>query len=224
MEDVSVPFYLRLPDPNLNGFDVDTSSGSADARAVFDQGLQGMTTMTSVRWTQRLSDGSGLVLLSDLSVRAANGDEPAAATNTSYSYVPADRLQALSVTPIPTRSGSRVPSYEQIVIGTDRWQRQYGGRWSEGEAAPVFTPADWGSNYDGATDFQLGRQEEVDGVLTQVISFVVPGTTVATAYYTWWVDPETGQVLQETMVSTSHYMVYDYHDINQPLPIAPPTQ
>lgn len=222
MEDVSVPFFLRLPDPNLNGFDVDTSSGSAEARSMFEQGLQGMTSMTSVQWSQRLADGGGIVLLSNLGVSAPNGDEPATFTNTSYEYIPADRQQTLSATPIPTTSGSRIPSFEQVVIGTNRWQRQDGGQWLKGEASSPFLPSQWGSNYDGATNFQMGRQEEVDGVMTQVISFVVPGTTVATAYYTWWVDPATGQVLQETMVSRSHYMVYDYHNINQPLPIAPP--
>ncbi|MEA2531383.1 MAG: hypothetical protein QOG89_3027, partial [Thermomicrobiales bacterium] len=33
---------------------------------------------------------------------------------------------------------------------------------------------------------------------------------------------ESGRVLRETMVSRAHYMIYDYGDIDQPLPIAPP--
>ncbi|MEA2593964.1 MAG: copper transport protein [Thermomicrobiales bacterium] len=215
-EDVSVPFYLRLPDPNVNGFDETGPAGSDEARAVYERGLVGMTSMHSVRWMQRLASGTGGVAVSELMVRDDSGGQPAASSATSRSYQPAGSTSA--------ETGSAAPrEFEQIIIGTRRWQRQGGGDWLEGSAPPVLTPAAWGENYNGATGFHLGRIEDVGGEPAQIVTFLVPGTPrLAPAYYAWWVGTESGRVLRETMVSRAHYMIYDYGDIDQPLPIAPP--
>ena len=44
------------------------------------------------------------------------------------------------------------------------------------------------------------------------MTFYVPGTQLAPAYYAWWVGTQSGRVLQETMVSRFHYMVWNYTD------------
>ncbi|HKG25792.1 MAG TPA: CopD family protein, partial [Thermomicrobiales bacterium] len=216
VEDVSVPFYFRLPDPNVNGFDNGAPAGADDARAVFQQGLTGMTSMHSVHWTQRLASGTGAVAVSELRVRDGSDGQPAASYAISSAFEP--------LPPGATEAEAAVPTtFEQIVVGSRRWQRQGDGEWLIGDSPPVFTPSQWGETYDGATGFHLGRTEEVDGKSTQIVTFLVPGTPrLAAAYYAWWVDPQTGYVLRETMVSRAHYMLYDYRDIDQPQPITPP--
>jgi copper transport protein len=216
VEDVSVPFYFRLPDPNVNGFDEDVPAGSDDARAVYERALAAMTSMHSVHFTQRLASGSGTVALAELRVHDGTGtDSP------SYSLVGASFKPAL---PGTTEAGGTLPpAFEQIIVGTHRWQRTGGGPWEEGDGPPIYTPSQWGDNYDGATGFHLGRTEDVDGRSVQIVTFLVPGTPrLAAAYYAWWVDTETGHVLRETMVSRAHYMLYEYRDIDQQPPIAPP--
>jgi copper transport protein len=223
IEDATVPFYLRLPDPNVNGFDTNSAAGSDDARALYERGLAGMTSMHSVRWTQRLASGTGPVVVSELMVSDGSDGKPMASSNTTNEFVPAELRQIDPATGSPEASTLTPPDFEQIIIGSTRWQRQNGGQWITGESGPVFTPAEWGDNYNGAIGFHLGRTEEVDGHETQIVTFVVPGTErLAPAFYAWWVATDSGRVLRETMISRSHYMVYEYFDINQPMPISPP--
>ncbi|HEY7035692.1 MAG TPA: copper resistance protein CopC [Thermomicrobiales bacterium] len=223
VEDVSVPFYFRLPDPNVNGFETSEPAGSDDARAVYERGLAGMTSMHTVRWTQRLASGSGIVVLSDLTLRDGSDGQPVAEANTSNEFVPQALWKTDPATGSPVPESVSPADFEQIIIGPTSWQREGGGPWVTGEAGPVPIPSDWGSNYDGATGFHLGRTEDVNGVSAQIVTFLVPGTDrIAPAYYAWWVATDSGRVMQETMVSRQHYMVYEYFDINQPLPIAPP--
>jgi copper transport protein len=215
IEDVSVPFYFRLPDPNVNGFDEDVPEGTAEARAVYERGLAAITSMHSVHFTQRLASGTGTVALAELRVHDGTGTDSPSSSLMGSSFKPA----------LPGTLEAGLPTlYEQVSIGTHRWQRTDGGQWLEGEAAPVFTPDQWGENYTGATGFHLGRTEDVDGKPAQIVTFLVPGTPrLAAAFYSWWVDTETGNVVREAMVSREHYMLYEYRDIDQQPPIAPPT-
>ena len=146
-------FFLRLPDPNVNGFDEDAPAGSDEARTVYERGLAAMTSMHSVHFTQRLASGTGTVALAELRVHDGGDDASPSSSLVGSSFKP-----ALPGTP----SAPPIP-YEQIVVGTQRWQRNGDGEWQEGESPPVYTPSEWGENYDGATGFHLGRTDEVDG-------------------------------------------------------------
>ncbi len=214
--DVSVPFFLRLPDPNVNGFDEDAPAGADEARAVYERGLAGMTSMRSVHFTQRLAGGTGTVALAELRVHDGGDDGSPSSSLVGSSFKPA-------APGTPEAAGTLPQPYVQVVVGTHRWQRTGDGDWQEGESAPVYTPSQWGENYDGATEFHLGRSDEVNGRATQIVTFLVPGTPrLAPAYYAWWVDTETGHVLRETMVSRAHYMLYEFRDIDVQPPITPP--
>jgi hypothetical protein len=199
VSDITVPFYLRLPDPNLNGFNaVPTPQARDEAELVFQRGLAGLTSLHSVRWTQWLSGGTGTVVVSEHLVREGSGGQPPA------SAILSDEL-------------------ELIIVGDRRWQRRPGGEWQESEAAPVYTPSAWGDVYEGATGFHLGRLEEIDGESAQIVSFFVPRTPrLAPAWYAWWVGTESGRVLRETMISRYHYMLYRFTEFDQPMPIEPP--
>lgn len=223
IEDVTVPFYLRLPDPNINGFNTNAQPGPDDARALFQRALTGMTSLHSVSWHQRLSGGTGTVVVSDFMVRDGSGGQPVASSNTTNEFKPLALNPSDPAAGQPQATPAKRPDFEQIEIGPRSWQRQSGGPWVTGEAGPILVPSQWGDNYVGATGIHLGRTEDVDGQPAQIVTFVVPGTRqYAPAFYAWWVAKDSGRILRETMVSVYHYMLYEYHDFDQPLPIAPP--
>jgi len=86
-------------------------------------------------------------------------------------------------------------------------------------------PAAWGEAHTDATGFQFGPREEVDGELSQVVTFWQPPRTSpsrAPAWFAWWIGLASGEVRREAMVSTRHYMVYGYSDFDAPPNITPP--
>lgn len=198
--DLTVPFYLLLPDPNIHGMDApDVPEGSPDAEALYQRGLASLTSLQSVRWSQRLTGGTGTAVILEFAVRASNGDEP-----------PAMAIRSREL--------------ESIQIGDQRWQRQPGGDWIETEAGRILPPSAWGETYEGATGFRLGITEEINGEPVQVVTFHVPATDrYVAAWYAWWIGQESGQLYRLAMISRLHYMIDDYSEFNEPLTIAPPT-
>jgi hypothetical protein len=111
-----------------------------------------------------------------------------------------------------------------VIVGDRRWIL-VGEDWVEAEPIPFLTPAAWGEAYADATGFQVGPREEVDGELSQVVTFWQPPRTNpsrAPAWFAWWIGLASGEVRREAMVSTRHYMVYGYNDFDAPLEITPP--
>ena len=87
----------------------------------------------------------------------------------------------------------------------------------------MIPPDRWDEEYVGARGFQFGRIEDVSGEASQVITFVVPGTKrQVVAWYVWWVGLDSGRVHREMMISQSHYMLSEFSDFDEPLPITPP--
>ena len=197
-------FWLVLPDPNVTGAGPE-SAGDPEARAHFARGLESLTSLRSVRYTQRLGDGGGSLYRSQTAVRAADAERPAAYADT-----------------IVNDSGEVVA--QQVMVGDRRWIL-VGEDWMPAEPIPFLTPDAWGEAYADATGFQLGPREEVDGELSQVVTFWQPpraSPSRAPAWFAWWVGLASGEVRREAMVSTRHYMVYGYSDFDAPLGIAPP--
>jgi methionine-rich copper-binding protein CopC len=197
-------FWLVLPDPNATGTGPE-SAGDSDARALFARGLESLTSLRSVRYTQRLGDGGGSLYRSQTAVSAADAERPAAYADT-----------------IVNDAGEVVG--QQVMVGDRRWIL-VDEDWIPAEPIPFLTPAAWGEAYADATGFQLGPREEVDGELSQVVTFWQPPRTSpsrAPAWFAWWVGLASGEVRREAMVSTRHYMVYGYSDFDAPLGIAPP--
>lgn len=198
----AAPFYLLLPDPNVNGLDaVPRLPTDEAARAVFELGLRSTTGLRTVRFAQAIADGAGRVALSEQAVNAGGeGQAPA------FTYRARGGLEA-------------------VVIGDRRWMRQPDGSWLEQPSAPMVPPSEWGEEYAGATGFRLGRVEAVDGERSQVVTFVVPERATpyrSPAWYAWWVGLESGQVRREAMVSRNHYMLNAFRAFDEPLPITPP--
>ena len=201
-------FWLVVPDPNVAGRGP-VAETDPEAAALYGRGLASLSALRSVRSTQWLADGGGAFARSRESVSAAEGERPAAYAET-----------------IVGAEGEAVA--RQTIIGDRRWiQDQDNGAWVAAEPIPFLVPAAWGETYAGATGFQLGPREAVDGELSQVVTFQVPprdDPTRAPAWYAWWVGLASGQVRREVMISTRHYMVTEYRDFNAPLGIEPPAE
>jgi methionine-rich copper-binding protein CopC len=198
-------FWLVLPDPNVMSHGPNPET-DPDAQMLFERGLESLTTLRSVRYTQRVGDGDGSLYRSRTAVSAADGERPAAYDETVID------------------TGGNVAA-RQTIVGDRRWLRVEGEKWVEAEPIPFLTPAAWGASYVDATGFQLGPREEVDGELAQVVTFWQPprqNPSRAPAWFAWWVGLASGEVRQEAMISTRHYEVSRFSDFDAPLGITPP--
>lgn len=199
-EPLRVGFYLLLPDPNVSGVGYDPA-GSAEARQLFETGLANMEALHSVRFNQRLGDGSGTLYTQETLLTDGSDGRPAAWRDVSASF-------------------------ERIIVGQQEWLRNAGQPWTERPASSLYLPSAWGETYAPATDFRLGQMQEIDGERCRIVTFRLPAVTeprrMEAAWYAWWVGEESGQVRQEAMVSRRHYMIYRYNDFDAPLSIEPP--
>jgi putative copper export protein len=198
VEDATVPFYFMLPDPNVHGMNIALPDAEPDGQFLFQRAMEGMTNWDSVHFVERLAGGTGMVVVTDHAVRSGTDDTAAAA------------MRIASATS------------EMIRAQGKQWVREAGGEWRVTDAPDVILPSAWVSTYEGATGFRLGATAQVGGRETQIVTFVVPGERIATAWYAWWVDLETGDLLRETMVSVGHYMLREFDSFDAVPPIALP--
>lgn len=198
-EDVTVPFYLMVPDPNINGFDApEIAESNPDAEALFTRAVEILANVNSVGYNERLASGLGTVVTIERQVAVGDQDSP-------------------------TASLLRTNEIELLTIGNRTWQRPPGGEWFERELVEVIPPKEWVAAYEGATGFQLGPEMEIDGKMTRVVTLYVPETERRiAAWYAWWIDEATGEPVREAMVSRMHYMIYFYSGFNEPFAPEPP--
>jgi hypothetical protein len=105
-----------------------------------------------------------------------------------------------------------------------QWVRQENGDWTRTDASAIVPPSEWGSDFEGATGFRLDGIEQIGDRTAQIVTFYVPSERLATAWYAWWVDLETGRLLRETMVSTGHYMMRNFDQFDSAPPVVPPVE
>lgn len=202
--DTPATFDFIVPDPNVAGPGaVPAPQTQPDAEALYRQGLEALTTLQSVHYVQWMADGRGNGAISEHSVSGGTATEPP-----EFLYRAAGGMEA-------------------IMIGDVRWvQLPNDLGWTKQEGAVIVPPSEWGSEYEGATQFAVVGQEDVHGVPTTIVSFLVPEVTEpqrrTAAWYAWWIDPATGHILRETMVSRSHYMLNTFSDYDAPLDLQPP--
>ena len=196
-------FYLLIPDPNLNGPNaVPSSASSAEGEALFRRGIETLTSLRDVRFTQWIADGGGNASVSEHAVTVGDGNSPP-----GFTYRAAGGMEA-------------------IIIGSTRWIRLPGDPdWEKQEGATVVLPADWDEEYTGATGFTLLGEATIDGERCRLLAFVAPELTDprrTVAWYLWWVGEETGYVRKEAMSSRLHYMLNEFGDFDVPIALAPP--
>ena len=113
---------------------------------------------------------------------------------------------------------------QQVIVGDRRWIL-VGEDWVSAEPIPFSPPPRGARPTSTPPGFQFGPREEVDGELSQVVTFWQPprsNPSRAPAWFAWWIGLASGEVRREAMVSTRHYMVYGYSDFDAPLGITPP--
>jgi len=199
LQDTNIVYYLILPDPNLNGFnDMPQADSQPEAEAVFQRGLQSLTSLHRVVYVQQLTGGNGTVVRSYFAVNdGSDGSTPSQVLATDSATI--------------------------VTIGNYRWLGQPGRPWAKTGSNPVLPPSEWGGDYERATGFRMGGTETVQGEEAQLITLYVPGTSqLAPAYYVWWVGVDTGHLLQVAMVSRAHYMHETYGNFDGPVEITPP--
>jgi hypothetical protein len=199
-------YFLLIPDPNLNGPNaVPTSGSSPEGEALFQRGMEAITSLRDVRFTQWIADGRGNASVSEHGVTTGDGNTPP-----GFSYRAAGGMEA-------------------IIIGSTRWIRLPGDLgWEEQEGATVVPPSEWDEEYFGATGFTILGEETIDGEPCQLLAFVVPQLSEprrqTVAWYLWWVGEETGHVRKEAMVSRLHYMRNSFGDFDVPIALSPPQE
>lgn len=197
-------FYLIVPDPNINGPGaVPSQRSSPEGEALYARGLNGITSLQSVRFSQLTADGNGNAGLSEHAVSAGGDGAPP-----GFIFRAAGGMDA-------------------VIIGDSRWIKLPGELgWTRQEGAITVPPSDWDEEYLGATGFTILGQETLDSDPVQLLAFVVPEVMEprrqTAAWYLWWVDEATGRVRREAMVSRVHYMLNDFRDFDVPIPLEPP--
>lgn len=197
-------FDFIVPDPNINGpGSVQRPASSPEAEALYQQGMADLTGIDSIHYVQWMADGQGNASMSSHTVSAGDAN-----TQPTFLYKAAGGMEA-------------------VVIGNTRWvllPNDLG--WTKQEGAMIIPPAEWGEEYRGATDFAIIGQETIAGTPTTIVSFLVPEVIEpqrqTAAWYVWWVDPASGHVLREAMVSRLHYMLNVFSDFNVPVNAIPP--
>ena len=199
VEDTTVTFYLLEPNPNVIGFDnVPRFESDPAAEAIQAEARAKFELRSTYAYTERLNGGDGGVEV----IRLRYADNAAGSG-----------LRAVEIS-----------SHELTLVRLDgtRYIRQGQGDWIETGDSPVLSPAEVAADFVGAEQFRLAGEEEIDGELCRRITFHVPATSVAAAWYVWWVSVETGELKQEAMVSRAHYMIKRYSDVNAPAEIVAP--
>jgi copper transport protein len=194
-------FWLALPDPNVTGHGPIPATDPA-AQVHFARGLESLTSLRSVRLTQRIGDGSGSLRRSRTAVRTGDDNQPAAFTETV--------IDAAGMT-----------LTEETAVGDRRWILVREEGWKESETRANSTPEDWGAAYADATGFLLGPRQETDGETCQIVTFWRPSAGNS-AWFVWWVGMASGEVRREVQITAGQYLVTGFSDFDAPLDIARP--
>lgn len=212
-------WYLMLPDPNLAGFDSPPAPETdPEAEQMLSTALTQMSEWTSLQWWQWLSGGNDSIIVGDFAVTTtdANGQPDAFRNEMTYS---AGFQVPEGAEPAPPRRDH----YVAVTIGEDAWIRDQTGEVREASPTRYLPITHYPETYEGATNIVAGIREEVDGRMAQVVTFHVPTLPTQTeAWYLFWIDEETGDVLRLAMISTNHYMLWIYSDVNGDFIIEPP--
>ena len=208
--------YALLPDPSVYGGDaVATPDSDPDAEALYQRALEAYGDWQTGRWRENLGSGQDVLVVTRYAVDATDADRARMEAESLYagSFRPKDDG---TVSPVQRDFGHR------IAIG-DRWWSFSDGEWTEASGLPVAGFAERADVYSGATGIQPAGTETIDGVETQVISFYLPQKGgQAEAWFVWWIEPESGNIVRMAMIAQMHFMIWDFYDIGAPVEIVPP--
>jgi hypothetical protein len=193
--DSEVTFYTKLDKPSgaPTTFPPPDYPGNPQAQALFQSALARYESLNGMKWVQELTSGNG----------GPNGLGVWFVTN-----INASREGYHATTLNPEQGGSEL--YSDTARQCFRQVRE---NWQCSEGAPPIGPFDL-AYMKSATGFTMGREEVIDGEMTQVIFFYNPSQS---AWYAWWIGEETGYLRRQAMVANSHFMLdrFSEHDVPQ---------
>ncbi len=197
-QDITATFFLILPDPNLHGVSaVDAGETEPAAEELYQRALTQLTTASSLRYHQVLGGGSGQAVVADYALKEGENGAPSAVE-------------------------ASINSMSLVKIGGREWLRTADAPWRERPGSEAIGPSGLAEQYDGASNIQFGKPTEIDDQSVQIVTFSVDNERYVPAWYVWWINPETGELLREGMVSRNHYMTNTFSDYGAPITIEPP--
>lgn len=217
---VASEFNVLLPDPNLAGFDAPAAPEDDPGTAkILEDALTQMSEWTSIQWWQWLSGGNDSLIMSRLAVTTtAANDQPDSFRNDMLFAAGFERNNS-GAPPAPPSTNH----YSAVTIGDEAWSRNAEGEVEEMSPTRYLPINQYPETYAGATSIQSGIEDEVDGRAARIVTFHVPRqTSQAEAWFAFWIDSETGDVLKLAMIAQNHYMVWIYSDFNADFVIEPP--
>lgn len=210
-------FYVLLPDPNIRGVDAPESPESDEAAvATLNTAISDMSEWTSLRWWEWLSGGNDSMIISRFSITTpdANGEPDSFMSETLFAggFEPGPDGTA----PAPPQTNHMT----SVTIGDQAWSIDGEGAITERSPTRYLPIDQYPETYAGAEHVRYGITEEVNGELSQIITFHVPTRpNQAEAWYAFWIGTETDQIHRMTMVAENHYMIREYSDVNEPFVI-----
>lgn len=195
MKPADAQFDFLLPDPTFSHVERDRPE-DGQAKEIYKAAIAKLTELKSMRSDEELSDGIGNSVATD------------------YQYEAPDKMT------YSTGSG-----FDSVIIGDQQYSKTPDSdTWSYRDRLSTYGfPSNLPSYYSGADEFTLGRQEEIDGEMCQVISFHVPEIPGRDeSWYAWWVGTNSNLIRREAMVAEHHYMLNHYFDQDAPVQITAP--
>lgn len=212
--------YALLPDPSVYGRDeIELSETDASAEDLFRRSIARQQEWKSGRWRESLGSGSDVLVVSSFAL-TNRADEPAALKVDSV-YAGSFRDNANGSTPTPPRTDFA----NRVTIGQQSWSTRDGEAWTVADALPVTTFPARTEIFDLATNFQRGGAATTGDTNVEIVTFYLPPDNgQSEAWFSWWIDPQTGDVLRVAMVARLHFMIWDFYDIDGAFTIVPPAE
>ncbi len=210
--------YALLPDPSVHGAAaLDLPETDPEARAPFDRALERYAAWNAVRWRESLGSGADVLVVTDFAL--TNRPAERAAFKTETRYIGAFRPRSDGSPP----AAPRFNDAGSITIDDTAWRRRGGSGWEEVSTVGVATQPERADIFIGASNIRFAGTDRIDGRDVQVITYYLPPDGgQSEAWFAWWIDPETSDVLRVAMVASMHFMIWDFFDINGSFTIASP--
>ena len=210
--------HTLLPDPSVYGVDaVRLPETDPEAQALYERTLERFASWDAVKWRESLGSGTDVLVVTDFTLTNRPGEIPAFMTDTQYSG---------TFRPRSDGTAPAQPRYDyagSITIGDSAWRRRDDSGWEEVPTLGVSTQPERADIFTGATNIRFGGTDVMHGREVEVITFYLPQKGgQADAWFAWWVDPETGDLLRLAMITYMHFMIWDFYAINGSYTIGPP--
>lgn len=190
--DSTATFYLKLDQPSSapTTFATPDYPSDPEAQNLFQTAIARYESLNGLKWVEELTSGDP----------GPNGFGVWFVTN-----IDSSRKGLHATTLNPDQGGSELYSDT-----TRQCFRQGRENWQCSPGAPPLGPFDL-SYMKNATGFKTGREEVIDGEMTQIIFFYNPSQG---AWYAWWVGEKTQYIRRQAMVANGHFMLdrYTKHD------------